>query len=295
MKIGIDLGGSKTEGILLDESGKEIARQRIPTPKNDYQATLHAIQEVITCLKTHTDEPATIGVGMPGAVSPATGMVKNANSTWLNHTQFHQDLAHLLQCQVRIQNDANCLAVSEAADGAAAGAEVVFAAVLGTGSGGGIAIQGKPLTGHQAIGGEWGHNPLPWASPQEIPGPPCYCGKHGCIETFTSGTGLEKDFFQRTQQQLSAKQICQQIAHNPQAAQACQDYTHRLARSLASVINLLDPQVVVLGGGMSNHQPLYQQLPQLLGQFVFSDTCTTPILPAKHGDSSGVRGAAWLW
>lgn len=303
MRIGIDLGGTKISGIALDSSGRELARRRIETPRGDYDGTLAAIARLVASLEAETvsnGSPSgvkpTVGVGMPGAISPATGLVKNANSTWLNGRPFDQDLARVLSRPVRVANDANCLAVSEATDGAAAGAGVVFAAIVGTGVGGGIAIEGRVLTGGDAIAGEWGHNPLPWPSPDEIPGPACYCGRHGCIETFLSGPALARDHAARGGKARDAREVVARAAEGDAVAQASLfAWEDRLARGLATVINLLDPEVIVLGGGLSRIERLYENVPARLARYVFSDRVATRLVPSLHGDDSGVRGAAWLW
>ncbi|MEI8395657.1 MAG: ROK family protein [Rhodospirillaceae bacterium] len=297
MRIGIDLGGTKTEGIVLDDAGQDLARHRIATPRDDYDGTIATIVSLVSRLEYAAGgRRASVGIGIPGTISPATGLIKNANSTWLIGRPFDRDLAAALGRPVRLQNDANCLAVSEAADGAAAGAGVVFAAILGTGCGGGIVVDGRPLTGANAIAGEWGHNPLPWPADHERPGPACYCGRHGCIETFVSGTGLAADHTRVTGEPLTAREIAARAEAGDHAARgSLARLEHRLARSLASVINLLDPDVIVLGGGLSNIAGLYDILPRMMAAWCFSDAVTTPIRPALHGDSSGVRGAAWLW
>jgi fructokinase len=294
--IGIDLGGTKIEGILLDSLGNEVHRRRIPTPRNDYPGTLQAISQLVTHLEQGTGGKASVGIGIPGVVSPVTGLVKNANSTWLIGHPLDKDLEMILGRPVRLANDANCFAVSEAVDGAGAGAAVVFGVIIGTGCGGGIAVQQRIITGRQAIAGEWGHNPLPWPEgPDENPGPPCYCGKNGCIETFLSGPGLENSYARMFGERLTAPEIISQsVAGSDRAEAAVHRYEERMARALAGVINLLDPDVIVLGGGMSKIPRWYETVPRLLSQWVFSDACSTPIVPPKHGDSSGVRGAAWL-
>jgi fructokinase len=297
-RLGIDLGGTKTEGIVLDDQGRELARRRVATPRGDYDATLATIVQLVATLEHQagTGGGASIGVGIPGALSPATGLVKNANSTWLIGRPFDRDLAAALGRPVRVANDANCLAVSEATDGAGAGAAVVFAIVLGTGCGGGIVAHHRGLTGANAIAGEWGHSPLPWPADDERPGPPCYCGRRGCLETWVSGTGLAADHARVTGPTLDAATIAAGAAAGDPAARATLARHHRrLARGLAVVVNLLDPDVIVVGGGLSRLDSLYRELPGLLGEWCFSDTLTTPIRPARHGDSSGVRGAAWLW
>lgn len=295
MRIGIDLGGTKIEGIALAEDGAELARHRIDTPRN-YDATLQAIADVVTHLEQQTRQTGSIGMGIPGAISPHTGLVKNANSTWLIGEPLETDLAQKLGREVRICNDANCFTVSEATDGAARGAEVVFGVIIGTGTGGGICINRQVVTGANAIGGEWGHNPLPWPRDDERPGLPCFCGKSGCIETFLSGTGLTKHFIAAGGKAERTQDIMSQLeAGEPLAIKAMADYEDRMARALASVINIIDPNVIVLGGGLSNITRLYQNVPKLWTNYVFSDHVATRLVAPQHGDSSGVRGAAWLW
>ncbi len=296
MRIGIDLGGTKIEGIALGENGNELCRYRIATPRNDYPATLLAIKEVVDHLETKTTQSGSVGIGIPGAISPHTQLVKNANSTWLIGEPLEADLAKTLSRPVRITNDANCFTVSEATDGAAKTAEVVFGVIIGTGTGGGICINKHIVTGANAIGGEWGHNPLPWPTDDERPGLPCFCGQHGCIETFVSGTGFTRHYQAAGGQAKNTQDILQALeAGEALAQQAMQIYEHRLARALASIINVIDPDVIVLGGGLSNIQSLYQNVPKLWEDFVFSDHVATRLVPPVHGDSSGVRGAAWLW
>jgi fructokinase len=296
MRIGIDLGGTKIEGIALDNDGAVRCRERINTPRDDYHATVHAICHLIQAIETHTGEQGTIGIGIPGTISPATGLVKNANSTWLIGQPLNRDLEQRLHRPVRIANDANCFAVSEATDGAAAGREIVFGVIIGTGTGGGICINGRPVVGANAISGEWGHNPLPWPLPEELPGPSCYCGLRGCIETWLSGTGFANRFHEETGKNMTAPEIIELAEQgDKQAEHAMRKYEHRMARSLAGIINIIDPDVIVLGGGMSNINRLYDTVPKLWGDYVFSDRVDTRLVPPKHGDSSGVRGAAWLW
>jgi fructokinase len=293
--IGIDLGGTKIEIIGLDEGGAVLLRRRRPAPRGSYRDTLEAIRELIADAEAELGVRATIGIGTPGAISPATGLLKNANSTWLNGQPLDRDLESLLGRWIAIANDADCLALSEATDGAAAGAATVFAVILGTGVGGGLAVHGKVLSGPNAIAGEWGHNPLPWPGEDELPGPPCYCGLSGCIETWLSGPGLARDHHGRTGAVLDPPAIFAAAAAGEPAAEATlRRYEDRLARGLASVINLLDPQAIVLGGGLSRLERLYTAVPAIWTRYVFSDTVRTPLVPAQHGDSSGVRGAAWL-
>ena len=296
MRIGVDLGGTKIEAIALDDRGHELGRHRIPTPRFDYHGSIDAIVGLVDRLERETGQRGSVGVGMPGALSPVDGRVKNANSTWLNGTEFDRDLAAVLGRPVICVNDANCLAVSEATDGAAAGAGVVFAAILGTGVGAGIALSGRAHVGGNAIGGEWGHNPLPWPRDNELPGPDCYCGKTGCIETWVSGTGLQNDYQRVNGEPLKGREIVARAeAGDPAAEAALARYEDRLTRALASIIDVLDPDVVVFGGGMSNVERLYRSVPEALPRWVFGGECATPIRRAVHGDSSGVRGAAWLW
>jgi len=291
MRIGIDLGGTKTEIIALDEQGNERLRRRVPTARGDYALCLRSLKDLVAAAERELGCRCTVGIGIPGITSPATGLVKNANSTWLIGQPLESDLGKLLQRPIRLANDANCFALSEASDGAGAGAKTVFGVILGTGVGGGIVINGQLLTGRNAIAGEWGHNPLPWPQADELPGPRCYCGRIGCIETFLSGPGMAADHHNRTGQQLSAAEI----AADPSAQPTLQRYCERLARSLAGVINLLDPEVIVLGGGLSNIKSLYVEVPKLWRPWVFSDQVATDLVRNRHGDSSGVRGAAWLW
>jgi fructokinase len=296
MRIGIDLGGTKMEGIALEDNGEITYRERIDTPRDDYAATVNALCQLVHTIEQQTGKQGSIGIGIPGTISPATGLVKNANSTWLIGQALNKDLEQQLQRPVRIANDANCFAVSEANDGAAAGAEIVFGVIIGTGTGGGICVNGRPLVGANAIGGEWGHNPLPWPQPDELPGPKCYCGLHGCIETWLSGTGFANRFREQSGKSLSAPKIIDLVEQgDKQAELALQQYEQRMARGLASIINVVDPDVIVLGGGMSNVQRLYDNVPKLWDAYVFSDRVDTKLVPPQHGDSSGVRGAAWLW
>lgn len=300
MRIGIDLGGTKIEGIALDADGHERARERVATPAGDYEATVAAIVDLVAELERQAGVAAQarppVGVGIPGAISPATGLIKNANSTCLIGHALDKDLERALGRPVKLANDANCFAVSEATDGAGRGAHVVFGVILGTGAGGGIVVDGRVLTGPNAIAGEWGHNPLPWPADDERPGPLCYCGKRGCIETFVSGPGLAGDFARACGRQATAAAIVDLAqAGDKDAVAAMERYEERLARALATVINLLDPDVIVLGGGLSNAARLYQNVPRLWQRWVFSDRADTRLVRNQHGDSSGVRGAAWLW
>ncbi|WP_416777356.1 fructokinase [Xenorhabdus budapestensis] len=299
MRIGIDLGGTKIEVIALGDQGEELFRKRVDTPRNDYQQTLAAIAGLIADAEQATGQRGTIGIGIPGAISPFTGKVKNANSVWLNGQVLDKDISAFLGREVRVANDANCLAVSEATDGAAAGMPMVFAVIIGTGCGSGLAFDGKVHAGGNGLAGEWGHNPLPWmddedrAYQEEVR---CFCGKPGCTEMFVSGTGFMKDYFRLSGVHKKGHEIMEAVAQGDKIAElAIQRYEKRLARALAQVVNLLDPDVIVLGGGMSNVDRLYQTLPGLVSEWVFGGECTTPIRKALHGDSSGVRGAAWLW
>ena len=296
MRIGIDLGGTKIEGIALDDAGVELIRRRIPTPQGDYQATLVEIQSLIKYIEAETGQHGSIGVATPGAISPATGLMKNSNSVCMNGKPMFKDLSDLLNREIKIANDANCFALSEATDGAAQGAPVVFGIIIGTGTGGGIVVDGKILAGPNAIAGEWGHNPLPWPQDIELPGPECYCGKNGCIETYLSGPGMTRDHELYANIILDAQTIAGKARFGDEdASETLQRYEDRLARSLAQLMNILDPDVIVLGGGMGNIKRLYKNVPKLWGAYVFSDQVSTKLLPPKYGDSSGVRGAAWLW
>jgi fructokinase len=300
MRIGVDLGGTKIEAIALDEHGATLARQRVATPAGDYAGTVQAIVDLVLSMETTLGQTATVGVATPGAIAPGSGRLKNANSVCLNGQPLQIDLEAALQHPVRLANDADCFALSETSDGAAAGASVVFGVIVGTGTGGGIVVNGQLLQGANAIAGEWGHNPLPWPSLEELPGPDCYCGKQGCIETFLSGPGLARDHASHAGQQQDAAQIAALAAAGDAAAEATlQRYEDRMARALASVINLLDPEVIVLGGGLSRIARLYENVPARWGKYVFStgeeEPVRTRLVPPTHGDSSGVRGAAWLW
>ena len=339
MRIGIDLGGTKTEIICLNaENGKEIYRHRVPTPKDDYNATIQNMARLVNmAMEITAAKNATIGIGIPGTVASDTGFVKNANSVWLNGHPLDKDLEAAINMKVRAENDANCFALSEATDGAGAGSDSVFAVIIGTGCGAGMIIDGKPVSGINGIGGEWGHNPLPWpmvyspvqgeseeffnrqATPEQVlnpvyahkthpenfarelkftehPGPACYCGKRGCLETWISGTGFKNDHNRVTGETISTHDIIKRAEKGDAIAVASrQRYTSRLARGLAHVINIFDPKVIVLGGGMSNVESLYEDVPKLWEPYIFSDTIFTKLKPPRHGDSSGVRGAAWLW
>jgi len=299
VRIGIDLGGTKTEVIALSDQGEELFRYRVPTPRDDYKKTLENIIGLVQRAEQETGQQGSIGIGIPGTLSPFTQRVKNANSTWLNGQPLDKDLQQRLAREVRIANDANCLAVSEAVDGAAAGRQTVFAVIIGTGCGAGVALNGQAHSGGNGNAGEWGHNPLPWMDEDELryrAEVPCYCGKQGCIETFISGTGFATDYQRLSGIDLKGVEIMQRVAQqDPVAELAMSRYELRLAKSLANVVNILDPDMIVLGGGMSNVDRLYQTLPLLMKNWVFGGECETPIRQAIHGDSSGVRGAAWLW
>ncbi len=296
MRIGIDVGGTKIEFVALDLEGAELHRHRVPTPRNDYPGTVRVLAEGVRQIEAKLARKATVGLGIPGTISGITGLVKNANSTWLNGKPLDQDLAAALGRPVRCANDANCLAVSEATDGAGAGRHLVFAVILGTGCGGGVAVDGRVHAGRNGVAGEWGHNPLPWQTAQEYPGPPCYCGRNGCVETWISGTGLERDYERTTGAALRGEEIiARSEAGEAEAIAAVRRLENRLARSLGYVVNLLDPDVIVLGGGLSRVPQLYANVPSELKNWVFGREADTPVVPAKHGDSSGVRGAAWLW
>ncbi|MGA9414187.1 MAG: ROK family protein [Terriglobales bacterium] len=300
MRIGIDLGGTKIEAIALAHTATgasaTLLRHRVPTPTGDYAGILNAIAGLVALMESETGQTGTVGIATPGAISPSTGFLKNSNSTVLNGKALDRDLEARLGRPIRMENDANCLALSEAVDGAAATARVVFGVILGTGVGGGVVINRQVHDGRNRIAGEWGHNPLPWARADELPGPGCYCGKVGCIETFLSGAGLTRDYRVRSGHQKTAVAVAEAgAAGDPLANECLKLYQDRLARSLASIINVLDPDAIVLGGGLSNLTCLYPALPALLTSYTFSADAGTPIVRAMHGDSSGVRGAAWLW
>jgi fructokinase len=296
VRIGVDLGGSKIAAAALDNDGHIAAHRRITTPTGEYHGTIVAIAELVAAIENEIGSPASIGIGIPGTIVAATGLVKNANSTWLNGRPFGRDIEAALGRPVRVANDADCFALSEATDGVAAGYDTVFGAILGTGVGGGIVIGRRLLAGANAIAGEWGHNPLPAPGPDEAPGPHCYCGRYGCIETFLSGPGLAADHRRRSGAAMAAPQIAAGVAAGDPACQATLErYIDRLARALASVVNLLDPHAIVLGGGLSQVALLYKAVPRRWGRYIFSDTIATRLLPPRHGDDSGVRGAAWLW
>ena len=296
IKIGIDLGGTKIECIALSETGDELTRHRVETPQGDYQATLQSIVELIDQAEEVCAEKGSIGICTPGSLSPVTGLMRNSNSVCMNGKPVLTDLQDLLVRDVRIANDANCFALSEATDGAAKDAGIVFGVIIGTGTGAGVVIDKKVLIGKNSIAGEWGHNPLPWPNGIELPGPECYCGKNGCIETWLSGPGIVHDHEIHNNEIVDAETLDNRARFGGfDAIETFQRYEDRMARSLAHVINILDPDAIVLGGGMGNIKRLYVNVPELWGQYVFSDVVNTKLLAPVHGDSSGVRGAAWLW
>jgi fructokinase len=296
LRMGIDLGGTKIEGRVLAPDGEEVARMRILAPQGDYAASVAALADIVRALEAEVGGGATVGIGMPGSLSPVTGLVRNANSTWLNGHPLREDLERALDRPLRLANDANCFALSEATDGAAAGARSVFGVIIGTGCGGGIVIDGHVLEGARGIGGEWGHNPLPWSDPDEHPGPQCWCGRLGCMEMWASGTGLSADYKRRTGELVSGHDIVARANLGEPDAQASLDrHASRLARGLVHIINVIDPEVIVLGGGLSKLPHLYEVVPRLAAPYVFSDIKNIDIRPPKWGDASGVRGAAWLW
>jgi len=295
LRIGIDLGGTKIEGVALSDDGREIDRRRVSAPRDNYGDTVRAVAALVTAIETSVGAPGSVGVGIPGTVSPATGLIKNANSTWLIGTRLGADLSRVLNRDVRLANDANCFALSEATDGAAVGASVVFGVIIGTGTGGGVVVDGRIVVGANAIGGEWGHNPLPAPEDHDRPGPLCYCGRSGCIETFLSGPALARDYESIGGETLSARDVAARaVEGEPIALRCLARYEDRFARAVAAVINILDPDVVVLGGGLSNIDRLYDRVPRLWGRHIFSDHVSTRLIRAHHGDASGVRGAARL-
>ncbi|MCG9745918.1 fructokinase [Shewanella sp. Isolate8] len=295
MRMGVDLGGTKIELVALSEAGKELFRKRIPTPR-EYNATLDAIESLVNEAETSLGQTGSVGVGIPGVISPFSGLVKNANSTWINGHPLDLDLGARLEREVRVANDANCFAVSEATDGAAAGKGVVFGVIIGTGCGGGIAINGKVHGGGNGIGGEWGHNPLPWMTPDEFNSTECFCGNKDCIETFISGTGFVRDYKAAGGDAPSGIEIARRMEEGEALATAAfERFIDRLARSLAHMINMLDPDIIVLGGGVSNIDAIYPRLPEVLSKYVLGGECRTPVVKNMYGGSSGVRGAAWLW
>jgi fructokinase len=295
-RLGVDLGGTKIAAVVLSRDGNVSWEHRVPTPRDDYDATIDAIARLVADGEAAVRESCTVGLGIPGAISPATGLVKNANSTWLNGRAFKPDLERRLNRPVRMQNDANCLAISEATDGAAAGARIVFGVILGTGVGGGVVVDGQVLTGANAIAGEWGHNPLPWPEDDERPGPPCYCGRRGCIEAFLSGPALAADYARRGGESIRSEAIVARAARGEALASSVfETWERRFARALATIINVLDPDVIVAGGGLSRVDRIYTNVPPRWRDWVFSDETVTRLVPARHGDASGVRGAARLW
>jgi fructokinase len=296
MRIGIDLGGTKIEGIALSEAGDELCRYREPTPQGKYRTTLKTIAELVERIETETGQSGSVGICTPGALSPATGLLRNSNSVCMNGKPVLTDLQELLQRDIRIANDANCFALSEATDGAAKDASVVFGVIIGTGTGAGVVVDKKVLLGPNAIAGEWGHNPLPWPGDSELPGAECYCGKNGCIETWLSGPSIVRDHELHNNIFIDAETIDNKARFGDEDAdETLQRYENRMARSLAHVINILDPDVIILGGGMGNIKRLYDNVPRIWGDYVFSDVVNTQLVPPVYGDSSGVRGAAWLW
>jgi fructokinase len=321
MRIGVDVGGTKIEAIALDGE-RVLARRRVPAPRDDYRATLCAVRDLVAAVAQETAQSGTVGVGIPGTISAETGLVKNANSVWLIGRPFDRDLARAIGQEVRVANDANCFALSEATDGAGRGARAVFGVIIGTGTGGGIVVDGRVLEGRHRIAGEWGHNQLPWPEPADLPGAPCYCGRSGCIETVLSGPGLSRTYAALAGEPGAGRgagapateirreaargdgpprlKDAAEVAARADAGEAAADsalqiYEGRMARALASVINVLDPDIIVVGGGLSNIERLYTNVPARWGPYVFSDQADTPFVKAAHGDSSGVRGAAWLW
>ena len=296
LRIGIDLGGTKIEGVALAPDGTERARRRILAPSGDYRATIEALAGLIGSLEQLGGQTASVGISMPGSISPATGLVQNANSIWLNGRSLKANLEAALGRPLRFANDANCFTVSEATDGAAAGASSVLGVILGTGCGGGIVIGGRLVDGPRGIGGEWGHNPLPWMTAEEFPGPTCWCGRRGCMETWVSGTALSADHTRVTGEGLSSEEVSARAASGNRAARATLErHADRLARGLAHVVNLIDPEVIVLGGGLSQLGHLYREVPRLMERWIFADAPKVELRPPRWGDASGVRGAAWLW
>jgi len=296
LRIGVDLGGTKTEVIALGARGAVLDRRREPTPSHDYPAAIALIARMVKRAEVQVGQRASVGVGTPGSLSPATGLLRNSNSIAFNGKPLKQDLERALGREIRVANDANCFALSEARDGAGRDAPIVFGAILGTGVGGGVVVSGRVIEGANGIGGEWGHNPLPWPLDSERPGPACFCGRHGCIETFLSGPGLVRDHAAHTGETLVTEEIVRRAATNDAAAEASlARYEGRLARALATVINVIDPDSIVLGGGLSNLERLYVNVPRLWLNWIFSDVVRTRLERNMHGDSSGVRGAAWLW
>ena len=296
VRIGIDLGGTKTEVVALNDRREELVRRREPTPAGDYEATLALVARLVREAEADVGKRGSVGIGTPGSLSPATRLVRNSNSACLNGRTLKEDIERVLGREIRLANDANCFALSEAVDGAARNARVAFGVILGTGVGGGIVVHGRVLAGANAVAGEWGHNALPWPEAHELPGLPCYCGKTGCVETFLSGIGLAADHERETGEKLAPHDIVALAARGNAGAEATlQRYESRLARALASIVNVIDPDVIVLGGGVSNVERLYANVPRLWDRWIFSDVVRTRVVPNYHGDSSGVRGAALLW
>ena len=295
LRLGIDLGGTKIEIIALDKKGETLLQRRVSTPQHDYQATLHAMADLVYLAEAELDQQGSLGIGVPGSLSPLTGLMRNANSTCLNGQPLKRDIEKLLKRPIVVANDANCFALSEATDGAAKKAVSVFAVIIGTGTGAGIVVDKKILNGPNGIAGEWGHNPLPWPKLDEMPGPQCWCGLNSCIETWLSGPGLARDYYQQAGEEKTAVEIiAASEAGEKIAEEVMQRYENRMARALAHIINVLDPEVIVLGGGLSNTQRLYNNIPEQWSEYIFSDCVNTKLVPPKYGDSSGVRGAAWL-
>ena len=296
LRIGVDLGGTKTEAMALDPSGETLLRRRIRTPASDYAAIVKEIAALVRSIEVEIGEEARVGVGVPGSISPASGCIRNSNTLVLNRRPLAEDLGRALGRETRIENDANCFTLSEATDGAGEGRAVVFGVILGTGVGGGLMVHGRLLRGANALAGEWGHNPLPRMRSDEYPGPPCYCGRNGCVETYLCGGALAEDYGRRSGEKITAQEVARRAdGGDPLAQGAIDAYRDRLARALASVVNVVDPDVIVLGGGVSNIDRVYQELERLVGDYAFTDALATPIVKNRHGDSSGVRGAAWLW
>ncbi|TNF94340.1 MAG: ROK family protein [Gammaproteobacteria bacterium] len=296
MRIGIDLGGTKISAIALDDGGETLVYQRVATPSGDYDATIRTIVDLVDYLESCTGKSGNVGIGTPGAISPRTGLLRNSNSVCLNGRPLDKDITLALGREVRIANDADCFALSEATDGAGADVKTVFGVIIGTGVGGGLVVNGELLTGPNAIAGEWGHNPLPWVNKYEFPGRKCYCGKRGCIETYLSGPGFETEYKHRSGRMEKSPDIVRLASEDNETARAClEGYIDRMTRALANVINILDPEVIVLGGGMSNINEIYPAVQQRLSRYVFADSVDTRLVRHHHGDDSGVRGAAWLW
>lgn len=296
LMVGVDLGGTKIEAAALEPTGRVRARRRIASPRGDYDATVRTLAGLIAAVEDEAGGRGTIGIAIPGSVAPSTGLIQNANSVWLNGRPLRTDIETALGRPVRLANDANCFAISEAVDGAAAGARIVFGVIVGTGCGGGIVIDGRIVDGSRGIGGEWGHNPLPWADPLEHPGPECWCGRRGCMETWVSGTGMAADHARMTAETLTAEEIAERAARGDEHARATLErHASRLARGLAQMVNILDPDVIVLGGGLSKLAHLYAELPGRMTPWIFAENAAVEVRPPRWGDASGVRGAAWLW